>query len=374
VIIGGGAIGTSIAFHLAEAGVSDVVLLERHELGSGSTGKAAGGARAQFSTPANIVLSKRSLERFEQFPQRPGWEVDFERIGYLFLLTRETEVEEFACNIELQNRLGVPSRLVSADVAEELSPIISTADVLAAAHCPTDGRLTPDAVVQGYAAGARGHGATIVRYCEVLDLDVEAGQLTGVDTRQGRIATERVICAAGAWSPRIGAMAGVELPVVAVRQQLLFTEQIPDLPRGLPLTVDFTTGFYVHQEGQALLFGMADPDEPPSYSTETSDDWLPRLTAVAENRVPEVAGVGIRGSWAGLYELTSDHNPIVGESSAIGGFMYATGFSGHGVMHAPAIGEVVRDLYLGRSPEFDISDFSLERFETGVGHPEMSVI
>jgi sarcosine oxidase, subunit beta len=374
VIIGGGAVGSSIAFHLAEAGVPDVVLLERDQLASGSTGKAAGGVRAQFSTPVNVELSVRSLERFEQFPDRPGWEVDFARIGYLFLLTREEEVEDFTRNIELQNAYGVPSELVTPSRARELSPIAAIDDVLAAAYCPADGRLTPDSVVQGYSAGARRHGARIIPHCEVRDVRTESGRVTTVDTTRGSIATDRVICAAGAWAPQIGAMVGIELPVTPVRQQLMFTEQIPNLPRGLPLTVDFTTGFYVHQDGQALIFGMADPNEPAGYSTETSDAWLPSLMAAAENRVPGVAGAGIRGGWAGLYELTEDHNPIIGESAAIGGFMYAAGFSGHGVMHAPAVGEAVRDLYLGRAPLFDLTGFSLERFQSGAVVPERSVI
>ena len=365
VVIGGGAIGASIAFHLAEANVGDVVLLESDELAAGSTSKAAGGVRAQFSTPANVQLSVQSLQRFAEFESRPGWNVDFTQNGYLFLLADERDVEAFQSNIKLQRQHGVDSRLLTVEEIHDLVPILALDGVLAGAYCPTDGRVTPEAVVHGYAAGARRCGAKIIPKCPVIDIEKEGGRIARVVTPRGTIATPRVICAAGAWASQIGAMVDIKLPVMPQRQQILFTEQISDLPPALPLIVDFATGFYAHQDGRSLLLGMADPNEPSSFNTKTSEDWISSLYAVAARRLPMLHDVGLRGNWAGLYELTADHNPIIGQSQIVDGFYYAVGFSGHGLMHSPAVGEVMRDLVLNVTPHIDVSPFALERFATG---------
>lgn len=374
VVIGGGAIGTSIAFHLAEANVGGVVLLEGDELAAGSTSKAAGGVRAQFSTSANVQLSAQSLKRFAEFKSRPGWNVDFTQNGYLFLLTKELDVKAFQHNIKLQQQHGIASRLLTVEEIHHLVPILELKGVLAGAYCSTDGRVTPEAVVHGYAAGARRFGAKIITKCPVSAIEKERGRIARVVTPHGTISTRRVICAAGAWASQIGDMVDVELPVIPQRQQILFTEQISDLPVSLPLIVDFTTGFYAHQDGRSLLLGMADANEPPSLNTKTSEDWIPSLYSAAVRRLPMLHEVGLRGSWAGLYELTADHNPIIGQSELVEGFYFAVGFSGHGLMHSPAVGEIVRDLVLNLKPQIDVSSFALERFETGELHPEHSAI
>lgn len=374
VVVGGGVMGASIAFHLAEAGVPDVVLVERDELGSGSTSRAAGGVRAQFSDALNIAIAARSLRAFAEFGRRPGAEIDLRRVGYLFALTREEDVAAFRTSIALQRELGVPSRLLSADDAAALCPLLRTDDVLAAAFSPSDGHATPEAVVHGYAAGARAHGAHLARSCEVLDIESGADGIRRVVTSRGAIATGTVICAAGAWSARIGTMVGVRLPVVPLRRQVLFTEAIPGLPRQLPFTIDFASSFYFHREGPGLLVGMSDPAERPGFSTETTDGWIPGLLAVAERRAPAVAAVGIRGGWAGLYEVTPDHNAILGEDERVGRFLYATGFSGHGFLQGPAVGEIVRDLVLGREPFVDVAPLSAERFAGDALRPEFNVV
>jgi sarcosine oxidase, subunit beta len=373
VVIGGGVIGTSVAFHLAEAGV-EVVLLERSELGSGSTSRAAGGVRAQFSDELNVRIGQRSLAAFRDFARRPGWEIDFEQVGYLFVLSRESDVAAFERSVALQNELGVPSRIVSAAEVRTLCPLLAGEDILAGAFSPDDGHATPEAVVQGYAFAARAHAAHIRTGCAVTGIDAQDGCITAVRTAAGSVATGTVVCATGAWSAEIGAMAGVVLPVTPLRRQVLFTEPMTGLPPRLPMTIDFATSFYFHREGPGLLFGMSDPDERPGFDVQTTDDWIPGLMEVAQRRAPRIADAGIRGGWAGLYEQTPDHNAIIGEAPAAGRFLYATGFSGHGFLQAPAVGEIIRDLVLRRSPFIDVAPFSAERFDAAALRPEFNIV
>jgi len=351
--------GTSIAFQLAEAGVEDVLLLERDELGSGSTSKGAGGMRAIFSDELNVRIALRSLEAWASFGDRPGWEVDLQRVGYLFLLSSDLEVTEFERGVVLQNRLGVPSRMVSVDEAHNLSPLAGLDGVLAGAFCPLAGHAAPEGAVQGYASAARASGARIQTHREVTGL--ERGV---VHTTNGEVEADCVICAAGPWSALVGALAGVRLPVRPERRRIAYTGPIealaraPDAdPPAVPLTIDFTSGFYFHREGPGLLFGTSDV-------CDTQDEWLERAEPVLRRRAPILVDAPIAGGWWGDYEMTPDNNALIGEAAAPPGrFLYATGFSGHGFQQAPAVGEIVRDLYLGREPFVDVSPLTAGRAE-----------
>ncbi|MEU8984302.1 FAD-binding oxidoreductase [Streptomyces sp. NPDC048309] len=374
VVIGGGVMGTSIAYHLARAGVPDVVLVERDELASGSTSRAAGGVRAQFSDELNIQLGARSLEAFARFGEEPGQDIGLHRVGYLFLLSTPEEVAAFEAGVRLQNALGVPSRMIAPAEARRLSPLITTDGLLAAAFSPDDGHCTPESVVQGYAAGARRHGATVLRHCEVTGIETRGDAITAVVTDRGTIATGTVVCAAGAWSRAVGAMVGVDLPVRPLRRQIAVTEPVPGLPPDLPMTIDFTTSLYFHTEGPGLLLGLSDPDESPGFATETHDRWIPHLYAAMRRRAPALLDLRRTGGWAGLYEITPDHNALIGEASSCARFLYATGFSGHGFLQGPAVGEVVRDLYLGRAPFVDIGPLSADRFAADALRPEVNLV
>jgi sarcosine oxidase subunit beta len=374
VVIGGGVIGTSIAFHLAEAGVDDVLLLDSGPLGGGSTCKAAGGVRAMFSDEVNILLGQRSLEALARFGERPGQEIDLHRVGYLFLLEQPEHVRAMTAAVELQNALGMPSRMIAPEEAQRHSPLISTDGLLAAAWSPTDGHCTPESVVLGYATGARRLGATLLPHCPVTGLRTDAGAITGVGTDRGTVTTDTVICAAGAWSQQVAGMAGVHLPVTPLRRQIVLTEPVPDLPRDLPMTIDFSTSFYFHGEGHGLLMGMSDPDEQPGFHLDRSDGWFPRLGDAVARRAPRLAEVGLSSGWAGLYEMTPDHNALIGEASGISRFLYATGFSGHGFLMGPAVGEVVRDLFLHRQPPVDVTGLSVDRLLVGDLRPEHNVV
>jgi len=375
VIIGGGVIGTSIAFHLAEAGVTDVVLLERAELGSGSTSKAAGGVRAQFSDRLNIELGARSLEAFAQFGRRPGQEIDLRRVGYLFLLSTAADVAAFTRDVRLQNELGVASRMIDAAEAGRRCPLIDTDGVLAAAFSPDDGHCTPESVVLGYATGARRLGATLLTGTAVTGIETAHGEARAVLTDRGRIEAGSVVCAAGAWSREIGAMVGLELPITPVRRQVMLTEPMPGLDPALPFTIDFATSFYFHREGRGLLVGMSDPDQAPGFELDYSQDWLPRLGDAMAARAPRLLDVGLRDGWAGLYEVTPDHNALIGRAREPANVLYATGFSGHGFLLGPAVGEVLRDLYLDRAPFVDVAPLAVERFADGSGvRPESHIV
>ena len=373
VIIGGGVMGASAAFHLAEAGVTDVLLLEADQLSCGSTSKSAGGVRLQFSDEINIALALRSMDAFERFAERPGADIGLQQVGYLFLLTNPDDVAVFEQNTALQNAMGVPSRMISAEEAGALSTLAHVDDVLAASICMRDGHATPDAVVLGYAAAARAMGISIATQCPVTGIDVDGDEITYVHTPRGSVSTSTVICAAGAWSPRIAAMAGVDLPVRPVARPIWYTEPMPNRPAHVPMTIDFSTGFYFHTEGPGLLFGMADPEQPAGFDAPMRSDWLEVVGDVVAHRAPSLLDVGIAGGWHGFYETTPDHNALIGESGIVSRFIYATGFSGHGFLMGPAVGEVLRDLVLGRTPAVDVSGFDVERFK-GETRPEHNIV
>ncbi|HWM06585.1 MAG TPA: FAD-binding oxidoreductase [Actinophytocola sp.] len=373
VVIGGGVVGTSIAFHLAEAGARDVLVLDRGQLGGGSTCKAAGGLRAQFSDTLNITLSTRGMAAYQRFADRPGQEIDHRSVGYLFLLSTPDQVASFERGVPLQNSLGVPSRMLDVAEAKRLSPLIDTDGLLAAAFSPEDGYATPESVVLGYATGARRHGARLVPHCAVLDIETAGRDIRAVTTNQGRIATNTVVCAAGAWSGAVGELVGVSLPVVPVRRQLAFTGPV-DLPAEPPFTIDFGSAFYFRREGRGLMLGLSDPDQEPGFHEDPTDEWLALLSEAIARRAPSVLDLGFTGGWAGLYEVTPDHNALIGEAPGVSRFLYATGFSGHGFMQAPAVGEVVADLVLSREPVVDVSPLDAGRFDNAERRTELNYV
>ena len=372
VIVGGGVMGASAAFHLAEAGV-DVVLLERGELSGGSTSKAAGGVRANFSDELNIMLGKRSLDLFADFPQRPGQEIDLHRSGYLFVLTRPEDVELFTASVALQNSLGVESRMVDVEEACRLSPLLDPQGVLAAAWSPQDGHCTPESVVLGYATGARRLGATVRTGVTVTRISSSGGEITSVQTTDGDVATGCVIDCAGAWSPEIAAYVGVDLPVTPYKRELLITEPLAER-FDTAFTIDYATSLYWHREGPGILTGFSRKDAEPGFDIGRDADFPERLAELAEHRAPGLLDLGVRSGWAGLYEVTPDHNALLGESHTVARFLYATGFSGHGFLQGPAVGEILRDLYLGRDPFIDVSPLDVERFASGDLRPERNIV
>jgi sarcosine oxidase subunit beta len=343
--------GASVAWHLRELGIDDVVLLERDSLASGSTSKSAGGIRAQFADELNVRIALRSLDEFERMDG-----IDLRQHGYLFLLDNEADLARFQDALALQHSLGVPSRELSVAEALEIVPQLDPDGLLAATFCDLDGYATPEAVVQWFA-----RGVDVRQGWEVTGIDVEGGSVTGVETTKGRLATGTVVCCAGAWSAEVASFAGVEIPVRGEARWMFFTPEDGGLPERLPLTIDFTTGFYFHREGPGLVFGGRE---------QTIDE----LAIPASRRLPALIDLPLQSSWWGYYEVSPDHNAIVGEAAGPSRFLYATGFSGHGFQQAPAVGEHIAELVAGRKPTLDLSAFALERFARGEARPEAFVI
>ena len=378
VIVGGGVMGASAAFHLAEAGVS-VILFEKNELASGSTSKAAGGVRANFSDAFNVALGARSLDLFAKFNDRPGYEIDLHRAGYLFALTKQEDVDLFEKSTEIHRSFGVESHMLTPDEAKKVSPLLETSDVLACSFTPNDGHCTPEAVVLGYARGAKQLGATILTGVEVTNIVVVDGEITSVETTAGNVKTHTVINCAGAWSPQIAAMVGLDLPVTPYKRELVITEALDesfaDLPAQMPMTIDYSSSLYWHREGKGLLMGFSDKSTPVGFDLMRDPDFLEKLGEIAIHRAPRLMDVGIGKGWAGLYEVTPDHNAILGEFTKVSRFFYATGFSGHGFLQGPAIGEILRDLYLDKQPFVEIKQLSADRFQgSGQLRPEYNIV
>ena len=373
-IIGGGVMGCSLAYHLSRAGV-DVVVLERAQLGSGSTARNAGGVRQQFSSEVNVRIGMRSVAMLKNFEEEVGVPADFRQVGYLMLLTRPQEVEDFRQLMELWQRLGlVEARWLATAEIGELVPALNREDILGATFCPSDGIASPDAVTMGYAAAARRGGARFKEGVEVTGIEVAAGRVSGVRTSAGEISTRVVFDCAGPWAKAVGRLAGVDVPVEPYRRHIWLTDNIPEINRGTPMTVDFTSSFYFHPEGDGILFGMSDRDEGPTFSTEINDGFLERVTEVGLHRLPALERAGIKTAWAGLYEVTPDHQAILGAAVAVDGFWCACGFSGHGFMQAPSVGEQLAQLLTTGKSEIDLSALSHARFASGALATERNVI
>ena len=370
--------GTSVGYHLAAAGVPDVVLLETRTLASGSSGKPLGGVRSQFSHRANIELGARSLAAFRGFRDTFGVDIGFQQVGYLFLFRDPVDAEQQAAGIELQNALGARSRLISGAEASRLTPYVDPAVVVAATWSPGDGFARPTAVVNGYAEAAVAAGATVIEGCPVAGVDRVGDGRVAIRCRDGRaFVTPTLICTAGAWSRQVGAMVDVDLPVEPLRRQVAFTGRMDPAPGRIPFTIDYSTTAYFHRDGDgaSLLMGMAEDSQPVGFDTSVTTGWHAGLRRALAAFAPSLRNQPLGRGWAGLYEMTPDCNALIGEAETDGfRFLYATGFSGHGFLQGPAVGEAVRDIYLGRAPAVDISGFDARRFERGAERAELNII
>ncbi|WP_449277647.1 NAD(P)/FAD-dependent oxidoreductase [Leucobacter sp. GX24907] len=363
VIIGGGVMGISTAWHLAESGVKNIVVVEKGELGEGSSAKPLGGLRANFSDPGNIILGQRSLEAYKRIPNVFRRGIGLHEVGYLFLARNEGSLAALDQATATQNDLGVNSRMVTASDAQQLNPFLDPQALTGAAFSPADGYAEPALAIKAYADAAAELGVTILTQTQVQHIERTGSTIEAVVTHRGRIRTSAVVCAAGAWSAEIGRMVDVDLPVVPVRRQIGFTRQQPQAHPIVPFTLDLETTLYFHNYRNALLVGISHTQEP-GFDRNFDYSWLPEFNAAAHVCVPSIENPDLVGGWAGLYENTPDHNAIIGEADELPGFFYATGFSGHGFLQGPAVGELVTDLYLGRPSFMDHTQFSVNRFST----------
>lgn len=375
VIIGGGIVGASIAYHLVEAGCRDVLIVERERAqGLGSSGKGAGGVRAQFATPINIEMSLYSIDFFARFEEVVGHPSGYRPDGYLFVATSEQHLDYLKQNLERQAALGLLGvEILTPDDIRAVIPQLRMDDVTGGSFCQTDGFIEPLSVMRGFTERARERGARVWLDAEVLSIEVEDGAVKALNTKRGRVATRTVVNATGAWAAGVARLAGVSLPVVPLRRQLVITEPFDALPSPLPMVIDMSNGFHFRREPPAaspsgVLMAWPAPDETEGFKTDFDPAFVEQILARARRRVPCLAdSVVDRGRCrAGLYEVTPDHHAIIGAAPGVHGLYLANGFSGHGVMHSPATGRMVSEMITeGSSRSIDATPLRAERFIEG---------
>ena len=370
VIIGGGIVGSSIAYHLTAAGCRNVLVVDREtSQGKGSTGKSMGGVRAQFATPVNIQMSLYSIPFYAAFDETLGYPCGYRAQGYLFMATRDAHLKYLRDNLERQVALGLKTaRLVSADEIRSMYPQLRSDDILGGSFCSTDGFVDPYSAMNGFMSWAMEHGARIWKNATVTGIKVERAQVTAVETSRGAVQTRVVVNAAGAWAAEIAGMAGVELPVEPLRRMLVPTEPFDLFPHTAPMIIDMTNGFHFRPESLGFLLAWNDPEETPGFKMDFEPGFIEKVLTRAADRVPvfENLAVNPKRAWAGLYEVSPDHHCILGALDEVRGFFLANGFSGHGVMHAPSTGKILSDLILtGSTDVVNPELLSLSRFATG---------
>ncbi|MGN6797513.1 MAG: NAD(P)/FAD-dependent oxidoreductase [Gaiellaceae bacterium] len=361
VVIGGGVMGAAALRYLAELGCSRPLLLERDTLACGSTGHCAGGVRTLFSDELNVRIGVESIRRLQRFEEEVGEQLDLRLDGYLFLLDDPADVERFTADLVHQAAAGIETRALAPEEAQEIVPQLAVDDLCGAVFNPVAGIVTPDLVVQGCVRRAARLGARVEQSCLVERIVVEGGRVAGVVTGSGQIATPCVVLTAGVWSRELAATAGFELPVEPERRSMYVTGEAPRFPKRLPLTIDFSSSFYFHREGKGILFGGRE---------QSLDDLAPH----AARRLPALAELEVRHAISGFYEMSPDHNALIGAAAEPAGLVYATGFSGHGFQQGLVVGEHLAELALTLEPTFDLAQFDAERFARGTARAELNVI
>ena len=369
VIIGGGIVGLSIAYHLARRGLSDVVVLEKEDMvGLGSTARCSGGFRHQFSTDVNVQMSLLSVRKLQEFPAEMDQEIAFHQDGYLFLLDGPSYIEPFRQNIAFQRDLNIPVEFLEPEEVDRVFPDVDLKldDVAAAIYCPIDGVSDPAGVTEGFRKGASRLGVSIRTDQEVVGIDVEAGRVSGVRTRDDYVSTPIVVNAAGPHAALIGRMVDVDVPVSPIRHFVFVTKPFEGAPSRHTLVIEFSSGWCFHREGDGILMAMGNRTAPPTFDVGVDWDFFETVMETAIRRYPAVENTAILKSWAGAYETTPDHNPILGRVAGLDGFILANGFSGHGFMHSPATGQLIAEVIIdGEATSIDISPLSIDRFAKG---------
>jgi sarcosine oxidase subunit beta len=373
-IVGGGIMGASTAYHLARQGCTDVVILEKDLLAQASTGLSAGGIRQQFSHPANIRLSQEAVRVFERFEDAFGVNMEFRQVGYLFLAQSEEVWQEFLANVEIQRRYDVPVEVLSPDEIKYRWPYLNVEDLRGGTFCPEDGYADPYMAAMGFANAARRLGVRIEEQTKVTGINVEGGQVRGVETTRGPISAPVVVDVAGPWGGQVATLAGFDLPVQPIRRQVFVTAPFEAIPKPVPMILDIEPAFYFRGEGPGVLMGMSDPDEPPSFNLNWDYRFMEKVIDKAIDRAPILEEAEINRGWGGLYAVTPDDNPIIGPLPGAAGFYCAIGFSGHGFQQSPTVGRILAELILDGRTEFDLSPFAHDRFDRITGKGETRVV
>jgi len=365
VVVGAGIVGASVAYHLAARGCTDVIVLEKAQTEvTGSTARSAAGVRHQFANEVNIRLSQYSIARLKRFAEELGGDAGLKQIGYLLLVSAPERWEQYRASVALQNSLGVASRAITPEEVRELMPHIDAAGLLGATYCTEDGHCDPHGVATGYLAAARRRGVELRRATPAVGMRRNGDRVIAVETPAGRIACETVVNAAGPWAASVGALTGVDVPVQPYRRCIYMTEAMPEMPP-FPFVIDTESGFYMRKEGDKLLIGVTNENEPAGENLAVDWEWLETVLERGARRFPFLANVGIvrRNCWAGLYENTPDHMPVLGRHPEVPNYVDASGFSGHVVMHSPATGMLIAEEVLdGRAHTIEIDELRITRF------------
>jgi sarcosine oxidase subunit beta len=367
VIIGGGIVGSSIAYHLTASGCKGVLVMERESAqGKGSTGKSMGGVRAQFSTPVNVQMSLYSIPFYSRFDEQLRYPCGYRAQGYLFCATSAAHIAYLRQNQQTQVDLGLKdARLVSADDIRSMFPQLRADDIVGGSFCSSDGFVDPYSAMNGFMSWACDHGAELWKNCAVTGIKCDSSGVAIVESFRDAVATRIVVNCAGAWCASIAKMVDVDLPVEPLRRMLVPTEPFDAFPHSAPMIIDMSNGFHFRPEGRGFLLAWNDPEETPGYKIDFDSAFVEKILTRAADRVPVFENVQVnpKRAWAGLYEMTPDHHPVLGPVRDVPGFYLANGFSGHGVMHAPATGKILADLILrGQTDLIDASLLNLARF------------
>jgi len=370
VIIGAGIVGSSIAYHLTSNGCRNVVVIERESSqGKGSTGKSMGGVRAQFSTPVNIQMSLYSIPFYAGFEERVGHPCDYRPQGYLFCATASNHMAYLRANYAQQVEMGLKNvRLIAGDEIAQMFPQLRSDDILGGSVCSSDGFVDPYSAMIGFMTCAAEHGAALWKSAEVTGFTKDAGGIASVETSRGKVSSRIVVNCAGPWAASVAKLAGIELPVQPLRRMLVPSEPFNEFPHTAPMIVDMSNGFHFRPEARGFLLAWNDPEQTVGFNTNFDPAFVEKILTRAASRVPCFANLPVnpKRAWAGLYEMTPDHHPILGEAPGVPGFFLANGFSGHGVMHAPATGKILSDLILtGKTDLIDAKLLGLSRFAEG---------
>jgi sarcosine oxidase subunit beta len=375
IIAGAGVVSASAAYHLASRGVRRILLLERAaSLGAGSTGRATGGFRAQFSTEINIRLSLLAREKLLRFGDELGIDPGYQPFGYLWLARTHDQLAQLRTAQRLQHACGLrEARLVEPAELAILNPAIAIDGLAGGAFCPSDGFLKPLQILQGYLDGARRLGAQLELGTEVVGLRRNStGSIASVITSTGEIATGLLVDAAGAWAAGVAQLAGIELPVAPLRRQVASTVPCALLPPEMPMTLFVDDGFHLRVRDGRVLLLRPTPGRPGApFDDALEESFLEEMAPLAAQRVPLLAGVALdpARSWAGLYEMSPDKHAILGTLPACPNLFFANGSSGHGVMHAPALGQLLAELITEGRASLDVRALRPERFAEGDSNP-----
>jgi sarcosine oxidase subunit beta len=372
IIIGGGVVGASVAYHLTMRGAKDVLILEReNRQGLGSTGKATGGVRAQFETDINIKMSVYSLDFFSNFNELTGVDCGYERRGYLFLATDEKQFDYLKGSVEKQKSHGVKAvEIVDTKTISEIVKGLNCEDIRGGSFGANDGFINPLGVLDGFTKKAIENGAKIQSQTEVLTINLSDGKVQSVETNRGQIECEKIVLCAGAWARNLAKTVGIDLPVEPQKRQIVWAKSEKDLQENLPMVIDLSNGFHFRPAKDSrneALFAFPDNDGQPSLDTNFDESFIKKVYAKAKHRAPFLAETEVvrEKCRAGLYENTPDHHAIIG-GGEIENLYFCNGFSGHGVMHSPASGRAIAEIMLdGEASFLDVSSLSLERFANG---------